>query len=609
MITRPKLSSIVASQLPEFVREDYQTFVLFLQAYYDYLDTTNPDVSTLRDIDKTLDSFIGHIKNELLNNFPVQTATNQSVLLQHIKEYYLSKGSESSYKFLFRLLYGKEVSIDYPSKQILRASDGKWNQDVSIMVQVNAGQPDDIVGKMVDVVTANTIVRILVDHHQTVEFEVDRIVQISPNTYEFYIDRRFFGSINVGDQLRYKTNSIYFSGTILATTSQLKVLTPGTGFKLGQLYTIRNGHGSGSIMKITRIDSNGGIINAEFIKYGIGYSTDFTSTIYADTGQTSAGTGGLQLSLIGRNLDITEATDGFTDDGTINYFDYAVGTAIDGTYAGQVLREFGDTGTGAVVSPYDPAVIKVSLGPLARYPGYYSTNDGFLNDAMFIQDSRYYQAFSYVIKIDERLDDYKSYVKSLVHPAGVAVFGEYSVTNEFDLSPTLDSLLKILAVTTQDVQNIIDNGTTLLTTKGLGDATDVANMQNDFIASIVTSKPLADTINTPDDSVYSLLTTKGLTENQPMVDSGTTLVTTKALTDYPTMGDVITERDITKALTDAPIISEQPYFATTKYINNTGSGDDLTHPVDSGGFIIFNPYSEAGWFLEQYVGTPINFSG
>jgi len=45
----------------------------------------------------------------------------------------------------------------------------------------------------------------------------------------------------------------------------------------------------------------------------------------------------------------------------------------------------------------------------------------------------------------------------------------------------------------------------------------------------------------------------------------------------------------------------------TKYINNTASGDDTYTPVDSGGYIIINPYGEAGWFLENYVGVPINF--
>ena len=47
-IPRRTLSSLVASQLPEFVREDNQTFVAFIEAYYEYLqNTTGNDLKTL----------------------------------------------------------------------------------------------------------------------------------------------------------------------------------------------------------------------------------------------------------------------------------------------------------------------------------------------------------------------------------------------------------------------------------------------------------------------------------------------------------------------------------------------------------------------------------
>ena len=67
-ITKPKISSIVASQLPEFIRNDYPTFVAFLEAYYEYLETTQADLFTIRDLDKTLDSFIEFFQKEISVN-------------------------------------------------------------------------------------------------------------------------------------------------------------------------------------------------------------------------------------------------------------------------------------------------------------------------------------------------------------------------------------------------------------------------------------------------------------------------------------------------------------------------------------------------------------
>jgi len=54
------------------------------------------------------------------------------------------------------------------------------------------------------------------------------------------------------------------------------------------------------------------------------------------------------------------------------------------------------------------------------------------------------------LKINEKLESYKSAVKTLVHPAGVALFGEYDIKNEFDLGSSLEFLMKIISVFEQD---------------------------------------------------------------------------------------------------------------------------------------------------------------
>lgn len=599
MLTKPKISSLLTSQLPEFVREDHQTFVSFLQAYYDYLETQSPDIKTLRDLDTTLDSFLTHFKNELAVNLP-NTVVSEKFLMQHIKDQYLAKGSESSFKLLFRLMFNKDVTIEYPSKQILRASDGKWNQDVSIICKILTGHPDQIIGKMVDIITPNKIVRVLVDRRQYIEVEVERAVEISKDTYEFYIDRRFFGNISVGDRLRYQNTDVYFTAEVQATTSKLQVLSPGAGFKLGQLYPIKNGKGFGSIMKITRTSSDGGIISAEFIKFGTGYNTDFTSTIYADLGQSSSGTGGSSLQVIGGNINISETTDGFSELGIINKSDYS--TAIDGTYAGEILREFGDQAT-AIQSSFEPAIIKVSLGPLGKYPGYYVNNDSFLNDAIYIQDSRYYQAFSYVLKIDELLDTYKSAVKTLIHPAGMAIFGEYDIRNEFDITLELESMIKILAVTAKDKVITSDNITDIFLTKGFQ---DTISLLNEFISSKSFGKSLED-FSTFSDQVSSVDFGKGLLDSIGPSDAISSRDFGKRLDDFPVANDFISVKEFGKFLQDIPVITEIPLLSMTKYIDPTISGADTALSVDSGGYMILNPYAEAGWFLEQYVGNPINF--
>jgi hypothetical protein len=57
--------------------------------------------------------------------------------------------------------------------------------------------------------------------------------------------------------------------------------------------------------------------------------------------------------------------------------------------------------------------------------GKWKTNDGFLSDIIKIQDSYYYQNYSYEIVAQRMLSTYETLVKELVHPTGVALFGKY----------------------------------------------------------------------------------------------------------------------------------------------------------------------------------------
>ena len=41
MSTNTKISNLVSTQLPGFVREDHPNFVAFLEAYYEYLEQSN----------------------------------------------------------------------------------------------------------------------------------------------------------------------------------------------------------------------------------------------------------------------------------------------------------------------------------------------------------------------------------------------------------------------------------------------------------------------------------------------------------------------------------------------------------------------------------------
>lgn len=143
-----KTSLLVEGQIPEFVRDEYPLFVTFLEAYYEFLEnkqgtnnndliTESKNLKTIFDVDQSIDDFEQYFFNTYASLIPVDVQGNKDLLIKNILPLYQAKGSENSFKLLFRFLFGQEPTIFYPKDSILRASDGKWKIDKSIKISTN----------------------------------------------------------------------------------------------------------------------------------------------------------------------------------------------------------------------------------------------------------------------------------------------------------------------------------------------------------------------------------------------------------------------------------------------------------------------------------------
>ena len=80
------------------------------------------------------------------------------------------------------------------------------------------------------------------------------------------------------------------------------------------------------------------------------------------------------------------------------------------------------------------------------YPGRFLNDDGFLSSENYLENRDYYQSFSYVVRTNKAIDKYRKYLKDLLHPAGMKLFGEYlsvddtSVSQEFQSTNTVQSI-------------------------------------------------------------------------------------------------------------------------------------------------------------------------
>lgn len=149
--TEKTISSLIKTQLPDFVKADHPKFKRFLELYYQWLETNDSDgvsntagntiyqamnIDSYRDIDQTPDDFLTFFKQELLPYFPETTALDIRKILKSAREFYSKKGSVESVKWLFKVLFNEDIEINYPKEQILKTSDGKWKLPKAFRITV-----------------------------------------------------------------------------------------------------------------------------------------------------------------------------------------------------------------------------------------------------------------------------------------------------------------------------------------------------------------------------------------------------------------------------------------------------------------------------------------
>ena len=159
-----KISSQIDSQFPGFIREEGPQFVSFMKAYFEFMEQDGNPINAIRslkdnlDIDRTVDSFVEYFRKEFMINIPKDVLADKRLLAKHIRQFYRARGSQESYRFLFRALFDTELEFYYPGDDILRASDGRWVQETKLRVgKPHTINPTELEGSTVRGVTSGAV--------------------------------------------------------------------------------------------------------------------------------------------------------------------------------------------------------------------------------------------------------------------------------------------------------------------------------------------------------------------------------------------------------------------------------------------------------------------
>jgi hypothetical protein len=158
------LADYLVHRIPRHQRVRHPRLVEFIRAYFEWMEETrNPFWSlqqflNLHDIDKTIDEFASNMEYEFMFEFPknLHETVNRKTLLKNIRDFYKSKGTLNSYKFLFRILYNINVEIEYPSEMVFSPSSSNWIQEQVIRCRALSSDQMNVMGKIVRQVNSVT---------------------------------------------------------------------------------------------------------------------------------------------------------------------------------------------------------------------------------------------------------------------------------------------------------------------------------------------------------------------------------------------------------------------------------------------------------------------
>lgn len=264
-VSNNKISNLISSQVPFFVRDDHTTFVRFLEAYYEFLEQEDQVVNSIKqvntyyDVDLTIDDFSAYLYKTFLKLIPENVIVDKDLILKNIKDFYRARGTEKAARFFMRALFGEEIDFYYPKKDILKASDGKWYIQKSLRVNdtmVESVADDSLtalehfIGIQIRGSSSNTTALVeRVDRFYEQGTLIDELV-ISNIDGTFENGETVSGSWNDVESVKSISANI-FSGILNTIT----IVNGGTGYSVGNPVILLSNTGSGACAYIAQVST------------------------------------------------------------------------------------------------------------------------------------------------------------------------------------------------------------------------------------------------------------------------------------------------------------------------------------------------------------------
>jgi hypothetical protein len=293
------VSNFVQNQFPQFYQEEGENFILFMKAYYEWMEETgNPiresrELLEYREIDNTLEKFLEYFQKKYLYGIPFNVIVNKRFLLKHILDVYRSKGTIQCYKLLFKLIYNEDADIYLPGRDVLRVSDGIWI-DPKYLEVTDAEILTSLQGKLIVGLSSGTTAVVENIVKEPVNKDISHkifITHISPKGGEFIVGERIVEEIYKND-----IQIVNKSPIVIGSLDTLEIYNSGIDFNVGDVLKIASkdvdtgeniSFGREGYLKVISLFRGFGSLNFNLQQGGFGYTANANVFIYKSLSDTT----------------------------------------------------------------------------------------------------------------------------------------------------------------------------------------------------------------------------------------------------------------------------------------------------------------------------------
>jgi len=272
-------------------------------------------------------------------------------------------------------------------------------------------------------------------------------------------------------------------GTGVSEITDVYLYNRGSNYTSLPTVTVKSNTGTNSILKLWS-DSIGKIIDLKIVEPGIEYQNlpSPTLTFYENlilTNLTSVFVIGENVS---NNSTLATVVSFDSDTGLLILKDATGSFTFNSTISGNL------SGASGTIRKIAQATADIVVGSVLDMDGSYINQDGLLDEqTMKIQDSLYYQDFSYVIKVGRSIKEWREDFKRTVHTAGFYFRGQVDISSKLNVKVKTPIIGQISEVVKDPIFLIlntlfttvfgrrlgtVDDGTTLRTNPSLGSGED-----------------------------------------------------------------------------------------------------------------------------------------